>query len=142
CVPGPATIGSVVTAPYHLFEVAWEAGDQPSRALPFLVDRARATVERFGDRYVLVGPAVHGLTDGGGAFEAEAGHEGFEEGCHDAGIPVRVGRWRVEGRPRTILVDFAALSARKDAVLSRLWRMHRVDSLFAGRDYVQAVLFG
>ena len=119
-----------MTAQYHLFEVAWNVGDQPSKA-------ARSRVDRFGDRYVLVGPATSP-----GLFEPEDGFEGFEEGCRDAGVPVKAGRWRIPGRPRALLVDFANLRDRKDAILARLWRAHRIDSLFAGRDYVQAILFG
>jgi phosphorylase/glycogen(starch) synthase len=125
-----------VTAQYHLFEVAWDVADP--------LDRAAETVARFGDRAVVVGPAARGGEKpiGPFAFEPERGHGGFEEGCREAGLSVRVGRWGVPGRTLGLLVDAGALASRRDAVLSRLWRAHRIESLFAAPEHVDALLFG
>src|SRR6185503_478608 len=54
----------------------------------------------------------------------------------------RVGRWKIPGRPRTILVEFSSLFAQKDAILAKLWENSKVDSLFGDWDYVEPVLFG
>ena len=66
----------------------------------------------------------------------------FLELCREAGFPVKVGRWRIPGRPRTILVEFSKLLQRKDELLAELWTKHDVDSLFGAWEYVEPVLFG
>ena len=43
------------------------------------------------------------------AFEPEPGFESFADSCRELGAPVRVGRWKVPGRPRTILIEFSKL---------------------------------
>ena len=58
------------------------------------------------------------------------------------GLPVRVGRWRIPGRPRTILIEFSKLYEKKDAVLTKPVEDFRVDSIHGGWDYVEPVLFG
>src|SRR5262245_3153347 len=58
------------------------------------------------------------------------------------GLPVRVGRWRIPGRPRTILIEFSKLYEKKDGVLTKLWEDFKVDSIHGGWDYVEPVLFG
>src|SRR6185436_16618751 len=69
-------------------------------------------------------------------------YDAFAESCRSAGVPVRVGRWRVPGRPLAALVEFSGLYAAKDRILETLWQRHQVDSLTAGWDYVEPVLFG
>jgi hypothetical protein len=57
-------------------------------------------------------------------------------------VPIRVGRWRIPGRPRTILVEFSGLYERKDQVLAELWERFHVDSLFGGWEYIEPLMFG
>ena len=57
-------------------------------------------------------------------------------------MPVRVGRWKIPGRPRTLLVDASGLYAKKDDFFATLWDRYRVDSLFGSWDYAEPVLFG
>jgi phosphorylase/glycogen(starch) synthase len=133
-----------VTAPYTLFETSWEVCNKVGGIHTVVSTKAKTLVERFGDEYVAIGPW---LLSGAAArdedvFEEEAGFEEFAEGCRALGVPVRVGRWKIPGRPRTILVEFSGLFAQKDAILSRLWEAYRVDSLFGDWDYVEPVLFG
>ena len=60
----------------------------------------------------------------------------------NAGIRIRIGRWKIEGRPLTILVDFTEFFSQKDEVLKRLWEDDRVDSISGQWDYIEPVLFG
>jgi phosphorylase/glycogen(starch) synthase len=54
---------------------------------------------------------------------------------------VRVGRWRIPGRPRCILVGFSGLYEQKNGILPGLWERHKVDSIAGDWDYVEPVLF-
>ena len=83
--------------------------------------RPKTATERFGDDYIAVGPWLLSDNESEVPFDDESGHEEFMATCRSQGIPVRVGRWRIPGSPRTILVEFSRLFDHRDDVLSELW---------------------
>jgi glycogen phosphorylase/synthase len=131
-----------VTSPYTLFEVSWEVCNKVGGIHTVVSTKAKSLVQRLGDDYVAVGPWLLSSADKNLEFEEEQGFAAFCESCRGLGIPVRVGRWRIPGRPRTILIEFSKLYEKKDGVLTRLWEDFKVDSLHGGWDYVEPVLFG
>jgi phosphorylase/glycogen(starch) synthase len=128
--------------PFTLFEISWEVCNKVGGIYTVLSSKARTACEEFGDDYVCVGPWL--LGDGGHEppFDEEPGFERFADTCRAMGLPVRVGRWRIPGRPRTILIEFTGLYDQKDDVLASLWEDFQVDSIQGGWDYVEPVLFG
>jgi phosphorylase/glycogen(starch) synthase len=126
--------------PHALFEVSWEVCNKVGGIHTVVSTKAKTLVARFGDAYVAFGPWL--LASAHDQFEEEQGFAAFSESCRALGVPVRVGRWKIPGGPRTILVEFSGLFAKKDAVLAGLWEHHKVDSLSGGWDYVEPVLFG
>ena len=132
-----------MSSPYSLFEISWEVCNKVGGIYTVLTTRAKTMVERFGDDYVAIGPWL--LSEEGTTelpFEPEPGFEPFIEACRKIGLPVKVGRWTIPGRPRTILVEFSSLYEKKDDVLADLWREFQVDSISGDWDYVEPVLFG
>ncbi len=129
-------------APYTLFEVSWEVCNKVGGIHTVVSTKAKTLVAKLGDDYVCIGPWL--LSGGASApsFEEESGFEDFCERCRALGVPVRVGRWKIPGRPRTLLVEFSGLYARKDAILAGLWERFQVDSLTGEWDYIEPVLFG
>lgn len=129
-------------APDVLFEVSWEVCNKIGGIHTVIATKAQTVTRKFGDHYITVGP--------------DLSHEGvnpeFEEDpqllkvwkqtVYNEGIRIRVGRWRVKGRPVAILVDFSSLIPRKDEILAKLWEDYRVDSLSGQWDYIEPVLFG
>jgi len=130
-----------MTSPLTLFEVSWEICSKVGGIHTVVSTKAKALVERLGDDYIAIGPWI--LTGGqpSSAFEEEP-NDAFADRCRAMGVPVRVGRWRIPGRPRTILVEFSGLYAKKDAILGELWTQWKVDSIEGQWDYVEPVLFG
>ena len=131
-----------MNAPLTVFEVSWEVAQKVGGIHTVLSTKARSLVERLGDRYVCVGPWRLADPRRAPTFEDEPGFSGFSESCRALGVPVRVGRWLVPGRPRALLVDASASYRAKDELLGRLWDQYRVDSLFGAWDYVEPTLFG
>ncbi len=127
--------------PQQLFEISWEVCNKVGGIHTVLSSKAKTAVERYGDDYICVGPLL--LTGAGQQppFDDEPGHEAFIESCREAGLPVRVGRWRIAGRPRCILVGFSSLYEQRNGILAGLWERHRVDSIAGDWDYVEPVLF-
>jgi phosphorylase/glycogen(starch) synthase len=129
-------------APLTLFEVSWEVGTKVGGIHTVISTKAKTLVERYGDQYIAVGPWPLSREGTPLHFSEEPGFEAFGEACRALGVPVRVGRWHIPGRPRTILIEFSRLFERKDEVLGRLWEDYEVDSLSGGWDYVEPVMFG
>jgi phosphorylase/glycogen(starch) synthase len=127
---------------YTLFEVSWEVCNKVGGIHTVLATKAKTLVERLGDQYVVVGPWLLGADRDRGVFAEEPGFESFADSCRSFGVPVRIGRWLVPGRPRTILVSFSGLFEKKDGILAGLWERSGVDSLNASWEYVEPVLFG
>ena len=127
--------------PFQLFEISWEVCNKVGGIHTVLSSKAVTAVERYGDDYITLGPQLIGGTGVQPPFDEEPGHEDFIRSCRDIGVPVRVGRWRIAGRPRCILVGFSGLYEKKDGILSGLWERHGVDSIAGTWDYVEPVLF-
>ncbi|MCK6481872.1 MAG: alpha-glucan family phosphorylase [Planctomycetes bacterium] len=141
-MPDSDAVRRPANAPFTLFEVSWEVCNKVGGIYTVVSSKAKLLVERFGDEYVCVGPWLLSAQDRESQFEEERGFEEFAESCRRLGVPVRVGRWRIPGRPRTVLVEFTGLLSGKDAWFARLWEKHRVDSLTGGWDYAEPVMFG
>jgi len=131
-----------LTGPASLFEVSWEVGHKVGGVHTVVSTKAKTLVERLGDAYVAVGPWLLSEGNAEKVLDVDPGFDAFCDGCRAAGVPVRVGRWRIPGAPRAILVEFTGLYAKRDEVLESLWKRHGVDSLHGGWDYVEPVLFG
>ncbi|MBK8977069.1 MAG: alpha-glucan family phosphorylase [Planctomycetes bacterium] len=131
-----------MTASHALFEISWEVCNKLGGIHTVLSSKARIAVERLGDDYLTVGPWLLSDTNRELPFDDDPSMVDFADACRASGIPVRVGHWRIPGRPRCILVEFSSLISRKDELLGKLWDDHKVDSIEGGWDYVEPVLFG
>ena len=134
------------TSRVTLFEISWEVAHRVGGIHTVVSTKARLLAERYRGRgrddYVVIGPWLLEQHDPDAVLDAAPEHAAFEESVRRLGLAVRVGRWRVPGRPLAILVDFSSLYDRKDEILAGLWETHEVDSLFGGWSYVEPVLFG
>jgi phosphorylase/glycogen(starch) synthase len=126
--------------PNQLFEISWEVCNKVGGIHTVLSSKAVTAVERYGDDYVVIGPQLLGAGSHP-PFDEEPGHEDFVAACQKIGVPIRVGRWRIAGRPRCILVGFSGLYEQKNGILAGLWERHEVDSIAGDWDYVEPVLF-
>ncbi len=126
---------------HMLFEVSWEVCNKVGGIHTVLSTKAKTMVGRFGDDYICLGPWLLNA-ESELPFEESPGFEDFAESCREMGVPVRVGRWLIPGRPRTLLIEFSKLYPLKDGILAGLWERHAVNSITGGWDYVEPVLFG
>ncbi len=89
-----------------LFEVGWEVCWQLGGIYTVLRTKARTMLDKWGERYALVGP--YNPTTAATEFD-ETPPDGVFRDIIDAakrrGVDARHGRWLVPGRPRTILID-------------------------------------
>ncbi|WP_428937039.1 glycosyltransferase [Fontivita pretiosa] len=129
--------------PVLLFEVAWEVCWQLGGIYTVLRTKAAAMLDRWGDRYCLIGP--YNPQTAAVEFE-ELPTEGLIRDTLDrlrsAGVPCHHGRWLISGRPRVILLDYRARFGSLDVDKYLLWKDHGIDTLGCDAEVNEVVAFG
>ncbi len=126
----------------NLFEVSWEVCNKVGGIHTVVATKALVVGKVLKDNYILIGPDIHREGDSPEFAEDTELLKEWRAKMYHEGIRIRVGRWRIEGEPIVVLVDFTSLFARKDDVLKFLWESYKVDSITGGWDYIEPVLFG
>jgi glycogen(starch) synthase len=126
-----------------LFEIAWEVCWQLGGIYTVLRTKAPAMLQRWGDRYCLIGP----YNPQTAAYEfdeqpAEGLYRDCIEGLAQAGIPAKFGRWLIPGRPQVILVDYRARYASLDGDKYALWTDHGISTTQGDGEVNEVVAFG
>ncbi len=130
-------------APDTLFEVSWEVCNKVGGIHTVIATKALTVTDLLGDKYITIGPDFSQDNNVSGEFEEDATLlKNWRQTLYNDGIRVRIGRWKIEGSPIAILVDFTTHFTQKDDVLKTLWDNYGVDSLSGQWDYVEPVLFG
>lgn len=113
--------------PGHLLEVSWEVCNPVGGIFQVVRSKAPFMVDRWGERYCLVGP-----------YNPQAAALEFEEttptgvigravnALRAEGMNVRHGRWMISGRPRTVLIDHWVSQAHCDGVKYTLYADHHI----------------
>jgi len=118
-----------------LLEVAWEVCNQVGGIYQVLRSKAPLMVQRWGERYILVGP-----------YEARSAAVEFEEirpggwvakalnALREQGLVVHYGRWLVPGRPKVMLIEHWQGPEHLAQCKYRLWREHGIGT--PGQDWL------
>jgi phosphorylase/glycogen(starch) synthase len=126
----------------RLFEVSWEVCNKVGGIHTVVATKAQVVGRALGDNYILIGPDIHREGDNPEFAEDTELLKDWRAAMYHQGMRIKVGRWRVEGAPIVVLVDFTSLFASKDSVLKFLWETYKVDSISGQWDYIEPVLFG
>ncbi len=121
-----------------VFEVSWEVCNKVGGIYSVVSSKALHAVDNYGEDYFLLGPD---MKDNAEFVETD-------EPCWDIIRPAlalrdlkcRLGRWKIPGEPKVILVDFAK-RYNSNQLLYELWNNYGVDSLSGGWEYIEPVMF-
>jgi len=128
--------------PDFLYQVAWEVCNRAGGVHTVLETSAPYISHTFGDDVLYVGPDLWANRAAQEAFEEDPVQPLLAGLAAERDIPVRFGRWKVEGRPPAALVDYGRLLESKNRILGDLWNQFKVDSISADWDAVERILFG
>ena len=128
--------------PDYLFEVSWEVCNKVGGIHTVVSTKARTVQSKMGDNYILIGPDVSREGDNPEFEEDDELLKAWRQSVYNDGIRIRIGRWKIIGRPLVVLIDYTSLFSKKDDILKYLWETYHVDSISGQWDYIEPVLFG
>lgn len=129
--------------PHYIFEVSWEVCNKVGGIHTVISTKSTTIQKEYGDKYILIGPDVWRDNRSHPEFEEDSNLlSGWKAKAQADGLRVRVGHWKIEGRPLAILVDFTTLFHKKDEIFSSFWETYKLDSITGQWDYIEPTLFG
>lgn len=108
-----------------------------------IATKAQSVVKELGDNYIAIGPDVWRENQEHPEFEEEPGLlQSWKESAATEGISVRIGRWKINGRPVAVVLDFTTFFNQKNEIFKSMWESYRLDSISGQWDYIEPALFG
>ena len=117
---------SELERPSLLCEVSWEVCRQVGGIYTVIRSKAPAIVDRWGDRYVAIGPYDEANLPAEFEEMAPAGIFGAAV-CRlqEQGLSARFGKWLIAGQPQAVLFDPRSAMVRLAEIKYRFWEHHR-----------------
>lgn len=128
--------------PDVLFEVSWEVCNMVGGIYTVLSTKAKTVQEKLNDNLLFIGPDLWKDKTNPLFVEDTTLHSDWVKDINNKKeVHVRIGRWKIPGKPLVILVDFEACWNNKDAIYTWMWNNHGVDSLHGYGDYDESSMF-
>ena len=133
-----------VPQPPLLFEIAWEVCWQLGGIYTVLRTKAASMIEKWGDRYCLIGP--YNPATAAVEFEEQPTYGSIRDTLQrlkaETGVQAYFGRWLITGRPRVILVDHRSRFGDLHHDKYLLWEDHRIATPADDGEVNETVAFG
>lgn len=129
--------------PDVIFETSWEVCNKVGGIYTVLSSRAKTMVDKYGDESVIfIGPDVWAEKENPWFEEDTALLKDWKaEAEVKEGLKLRIGRWKVPGKPIVVLVEFSSYFAQKNEIYAHMWAKFSVDSMPAYGDYDESCMF-
>jgi glycogen(starch) synthase len=141
--PAASESPQIVPQPPLLFECAWEVCWQLGGIYTVLRTKAAAMLERWGDRYCLIGP--YNPNTAPLEFEEQPTYGSIREAIQrlrDGGLNCYFGRWLIPGRPRVILIDYRSRYATLEKDKYLMWKDHGIETYASDGEVNEVCAFG
>jgi len=130
-------------SPDYLFEVSWEVCNKVGGIHTVISTKAKSLQAELQDRHILIGPDVWRDSGENPEFEEDKMlFQAWKQHALSEGLRIKVGRWKISGRPIAIILDFTTFMGMKDEIFSKLWESFQLDSMSGQWDYIEPCLFG
>lgn len=132
-----------LTKPDYIFESSWEVCNMVGGIYTVLSTRAATLETTYHDKLIFIGPDVW-LGNENPYFNEQPDlyPEWVDFTKKNYGLTIRVGRWKIPGKPVSVLVDFAPLQEKKNRIYGDMWMDFGVNSIAAYGDYDESSMFG
>lgn len=127
----------------YLFEVSWEVCNKVGGIHTVVATKALTLEKKLKDNLILIGPNLDRDGQKNIEFEEDANlFKVWRNVLHEEGLNVKIGRWKIPGKPLVFLIDFSFLFSKKDDIFTEMWNSFQLDSISGSWDYVEAAMFG
>lgn len=134
---------SIKQQPEYIFESSWEVCNLVGGIYTVLSTRAATMTEKYGDKVIFIGPDIwYGKTNPYFEENKNLYPEWKTFVSERFNLSIRIGRWKIPGRPIAVLVDFYHLMMKKNEIYGHVWATSGVNSLMAYGDYDESSMFG
>jgi glycogen(starch) synthase len=127
----------------YVFEVAFEVCNKVGGIYTVIKSKIAKMQRYYRENYVLIGPFVP--EQAAIEFQKRSPPKRLRELLDsiekDTGIVCHYGKWLVEGKPSVILIDYSSFMKKRNEIKTGLWNDYAVDSLFAGNDFDEPVVW-
>ncbi len=131
--------------PDFIFEVSWEVCNKIGGIYTVISTKFKTLASSLEqpEKVIMVGPDVWKETTDHPDFEEDI-HlmRGWREHAANEGLYFRIGRWKIEGKPLAVLVDFTSFFPKKDEIFGYFWEKYGLDSISGQWDYIEPAMFG
>jgi len=125
-----------------LIECSWEVCNKVGGIYTVVVSKAAKINSAYGGNYITVGPYFHNNTIGQFQEEPVPAHiQKAFDALKERGIICHYGTWLIQGQPKSILIDTSGFWSALNGIKKDLWEWFGVDSLNAGHDYDEPLLW-
>lgn len=131
----------IALVPDWLFESSWEVCNKVGGIYTVLSTRAETMQRLYPHNVLFIGPDLAGKTPQPLFTELPDLMPDWKAEATREGLPIRIGRWDVPGKPLVVLVSFDHLYPQRNVLFTNMWTWYGVDSLPAYGDYDEACLF-
>ncbi|MEE8104732.1 MAG: alpha-glucan family phosphorylase [Planctomycetota bacterium] len=128
--------------PSFLYVVSWEICNREGGVYTALSGAAPSLGAHHGEDLLFIGPDLRSVRGGPDDFLEAPVQPEWARLAAEHDVPVRFGRWAVDGSPPCVLVHFGRLLEQRNGILGDLWNEYGVDSLSADWDVLERLLFG
>ncbi len=115
-----------------LFEVSYEVCNKVGGIYAVLTSKSSYVGEKYGDNYFFVGPYFP--EQAAIEFEEQAAPDeiaGVIDELVKEGIKCHYGKWVIDGKFNTLLIDYSGYFHQTDNIKKMMWEFAQVDSLYA-----------
>ena len=129
--------------PNYIFETSWEVCNKVGGIHTVVSTKAITLQKELKDGLIMLGPDLH--RDDSVNPEFEEDNSLFPEWKQTAeweGLRIKIGRWKIVGKPIVFLIDFSPFIAQKNEIFKKFWDLYRLDSLSGHWDYIEPAIFG
>lgn len=132
-----------MNTPALIFETSWEICNQIDGVHTVIAGKAKYINKEYDSNYILIGPDIRRTEEDNPEFEEDTNlYADWVKHASKSGLRFRIGRWRTDGNPVVILLDFSNFISKKNEIFSRFWERFQLDSMAGGWDYIEAAMFG
>lgn len=128
--------------PDYIFEVSWEVCNKVG-GIHTVISTKTLSLAQNCKNLILIGPDVwRDAEEHPEFFEDNSLFTEWKRKAEQENLRVRIGRWKIPGKPIAFLIDFSDYINIKDKIFYEFWEKYKLDSLSGQWDYIEPALFG